>query len=269
MGGLVSSFSCPSMKVSAVLALVGVVAASPAPQLAGLKGLLESLSGDDSPGEVNGDYQQVPYETIQKLDGYEERRYPSVKWACTETTYEVQDADEEAGDSSEESNLVKMMQMMTNKKSWKKKPGNQMFMKLFRYISGVNKERQEIDMTVPVLSKMTPMEGKMKKQMCFYLTKEAQKNPPQPEDPDVKIEQNKEMVVFVKQFGGYAMMDSVWDKEASKFAEELADRADEVEFSSYLTAGYDSPMKFWNRRNEVMFIKKNDASPDVEIETNE
>ena len=26
-----------------------------------------------------------------------------------------------------------------------------------RYISGVNKERQEIEMTVPVLNKMTPM----------------------------------------------------------------------------------------------------------------
>merc|ERR1712142_824327 len=243
--GLVSSFSCPSMKVSAVLALVGVVAASPAPQLAGLKGLLESLSGDDSPGEVNGDYQQVPYETIQKLDGFEERRYPSVKWACTEATYDVEDAAEEKGNDSEEWSLVKMMQMMTNK------------------------ERQEIEMTVPVLSYMTPMEGKMKKQMCFYLTKEAQKNPPQPEDPDVKIEQNKEMVVFVKQFGGYAMKDSVWAKEANKFAEELADRADEVEFSPYLTDGYDSPMKFWNRRNEVMFIKRNDESPDVEIETNE
>ena len=72
----------------------------------------------------------------------------------------------------------------------------------FRYISGVNKERQEIGMTVPVLSKMTPMDGKMNKQMCFYLTKEAQKNPPQPEDPAVKIEVSKEMVVFVKQFGG-------------------------------------------------------------------
>ena len=57
-------------------------------------------------------------------------------------------------------------------------------------------------MTVPVLSKMTPMDGKMNKQMCFYLTKEAQKNPPQPEDPAVKIEENNEMVVFVKQFGG-------------------------------------------------------------------
>merc|ERR1711887_427400 len=200
-----------------VLAVAGVVTPHPAPQLGALKGLLESLSGDDKPGEVNGDYQQVPYETLQKLDGYAERRYPSVKWACTEATYDVEDDDEETGDDSEEMSLMKMMQ------------------------------------------------GKMKKQMCFYLTKEAQKNPPQPEDPDVKIDQNKEMVVFVKQFGGYAMKDSVWAKEALKFGEELQDRADEVDFSKYLTAGYDSPMKFWNRRNEVMFIKKTDEIPDVEI----
>merc|ERR1711887_511521 len=262
--GTVSSHTLDTMVGAAavvVLAVAGVVTPHPAPQLGALKGLLESLSGDDKPGEVNGDYQQVPYETLQKLDGYEERRYPSVKWACTEAT----DDDEETEDDSEEMSLVKMMQWMTDKKSRKKKPQNRMFMKLFRYISGVNKERQEIEMTVPVLSTMTPMEGKMKKQMCFYLTKEAQKNPPQPEDPDVKIDQNKEMVVFVKQFGGYAMKDSVWAKEALKFGEELQDRADEVDFSKYLTAGYDSPMKFWNRRNEVMFIKKADEIPDVEI----
>merc|ERR1711931_322921 len=265
--GTVSSHTHTMVGAAAVLvlAVAGAVTPHPAPQLGALKGLLESLSGDDKPGEVNGDYQQVPYETLQKLDGYEERRYPSVKWACTEATYDVEDDDEETGDDSEEMSLMKMMQWMTDKKSRKKKPQNKMFMKLFRYISGVNKERQEIEMTVPVLSTMTPMEGKMKKQMCFYLTKEAQKNPPQPEDPAVKIEENKEMVVFVKQFGGYAMKDSVWAKEALKFAEELSDRADEVEFTPYLTAGYDSPMKFWNRRNEVMFIKRNDEIPDVEI----
>merc|ERR1712037_548422 len=216
--GTVSAQTFPDpamMKAALVLSLLGCAAASPVPQLGALKGLLESLSGDESPGEVNGDYQEVPYETIQKLNGYEERRYPSVKWACTEATYDIEEENEEDEEGSEEWNLVKMMQMMTNKKSWKKKPQNQMFMKLFRYISGVNKER----------------------------------------------------VVFVKQFGGYAMKDSVWAKEALKFAEELSDRADEVEFSPYLTAGYDSPMKFWNRRNEVMFIKT-DQTLDVEIETN-
>merc|ERR1712128_86831 len=268
MGSFYSDTQGNRMKGVVALVLLGVVAGSPvpAPQLGALKTLLSSLSGDDKPGEVNGDYQQVPYETLQKLDGYEERRYPSVKWACTEATYDVDD--EEDGDGSEEWSIMRMMQMMTNKKSWKKKPENQMFMKLFRYISGVNKERQEIEMTVPVLSKMTPMDGKMKKNMCFYLTKEAQKNPPQPEDPDVKIEENKEMVVFVKQFGGYAMRDAVWAKEAAKFAEELVDRADEVEFSPYITAGYDSPMKFWNRKNEVMFLKKDEPTPDLEIESN-
>merc|ERR1719336_717007 len=74
-------------------------------------------------------------------------------------------------------------------------------MKLFRYISGVNKERQEIEMTVPVLTKMTPSDGKMTKDMCFYLTKEFQKNPPEPEDPTVRIFENKPMTLFVKQFG--------------------------------------------------------------------
>merc|ERR1711887_136674 len=146
-----------------VLAVAGVVTPHPAPQLGALKGLLESLSGDDKPGETNGDYQEVPYQTIEKLNGYEERKYPSVKWACTEATYQVEEQ-EDAGDATEEWNMIRMMQMMTNKKSWKKKPENKMFMKLFRYIAGVNKERQEIDMTVPVLSRMVPLEeGKMNK----------------------------------------------------------------------------------------------------------
>ena len=60
------------------------------------------------------------------------------------------------------------------------------------------------------------------------------------------------------------MQDATWAKEALKFSEELADRAYEVEFAPYFTAGYDSPMKFWNRRNEVMFLKKNGADADTE-----
>ena len=31
-------------------------------------------------------------------------------------------------------------------------------------------------------------------------------------------------------------------------------RADEIQDGYFYTAGYDSPMKFWNRRNEVMFL---------------
>ena len=53
--------------------------------------------------------------------------------------------------------------------------------------------------------------------MCFYITKEFQSNPPEPVDPEVKLLKSKERVVFVKQFGGYAMQDSVWMNEAEKF----------------------------------------------------
>jgi len=214
------------MRVFIVILLVGVAASNPAPQLGDLfSSFSDALSGDDEPEEVNGDYKAVPYTTIQKFEGYEEREYPSVKWACTELTY-------------------------------KRKPSKSMFMKLFRYISGVNKERKEIPMTVPVLSKRTPREdGSMTTDMCFYIDPENQKNPPQPEDPEVRIYQNKVLRVYVHQFGGYAMKDSVWVKEAEVFATKLADNND-VDMSSFYTAGYDSPMKFWNRRNEVMFVKK-------------
>ena len=58
--------------------------------------------------------------------------------------------------------------------------------------------------------------------MCFYITKEFQSNPPEPVDPEVKIVKSKERVGFVKQFGGYAMQDSVWMKEAEKFRAELS-----------------------------------------------
>ena len=110
----------------------------------------------------------------------------------------------------------------------------------------------------------------MKKEMCFYITKEFQENPPQPIDKDITIKKNEERVVFVKTFGGYAMKDSVWLTHEAAFREELADRAGEVEDGFFYTAGYDSPMKFWDRRNEVMVQKKsNEVDNDVLTNLNE
>ena len=45
----------------------------------------------------------------------------------------------------------------------------------------------------------------MWKEMCFYIPKKFQNNPPKPIDKDVTIKKSKERVVFVKKFGGYAM----------------------------------------------------------------
>ena len=72
-----------------------------------------------------------------------------------------------------------------------------------RYISGVNVQYEEIEMTVPVLTQMKLLKNNMiNKQMCFYLNKKHQENPPTPIDKDVKIEKNEEMTVYVHTFGG-------------------------------------------------------------------
>merc|ERR1719233_67183 len=80
--------------MKSLLIILFVGAASAAPQFSQFKDLLKGLTGEDEPGEVNGDYEQVPYTVIEKFDDYEERIYPSVNWACTEMTYENSDEDE-------------------------------------------------------------------------------------------------------------------------------------------------------------------------------
>merc|ERR1711974_315127 len=128
--------------------------ASAKPQFEALTNVVSTLAGD---------YEQAPYTTLKDFDGYEMRQYQSVNWVCTEATYKMD-----------------------------KEP--EMFMKLFRYISGVNKEQKEVEMTVPVLSRIKLLVGRIvNKQMCFYLNEKHQANPPTPPDPAVKIVQNKEV----------------------------------------------------------------------------
>ena len=52
-----------------------------------------------------------------------------------------------------------------------------MFNKLFVYIDSHNSEAQKIEMTVPIITKMS--------HLCFYIPKEFQENPPTPKNPEV------------------------------------------------------------------------------------
>merc|ERR1712243_526654 len=124
-----------TMMFSGCLLLAVSVSALPQPQLEELKNTLTSVFGGGSD------------------DDYEMRKYPSVNWACTKLTYQMED--------QEESGFRSLFA--------KRRPENKMFMKLFGYITGAN-------------------------------TKDA---------------------------------------------------GVEVDSSMFYTAGYDSPMKFWDRRNEV------------------
>ena len=83
-------------------------------------------------------------------------------------------------------------------------------------------EQEKVDMTIPVLTRMKMLENRMvNKEMCFYLNKAHQANPPSPTNPEVKIVRNQELTVFVHTFGGYANKDSVNLKEGRRFAEVL------------------------------------------------
>merc|ERR1711974_516284 len=119
--------------------------ASAKPQFEALTNVVSTLAGD---------YEQAPYTTLKDFDGYEMRQYQSVNWVCTEATYEMD-----------------------------KEP--EMFMKLFRYISGVNKEQKEVEMTVPVLSRIKLLVGRIvNKQMCFYSTRSTRPTPQPPSRED-------------------------------------------------------------------------------------
>ena len=66
------------------------------------------------------------------------RLYPSVKWACTELTYEREEGEVEGeGVSVEEdetaATLKALQEYSNSKRDRKNKPQYKMFMKLFRY----------------------------------------------------------------------------------------------------------------------------------------
>ena len=157
------------------------------------------LVGDEEPGEVNGAYEELPYTTVKRFQDYEERIYDGVSMVCANMTHQTLTEEEEYSGIW---NLVNMVKKMTNGEG-KKEPSNKMFMKLFRYISGVNVDYQEIEMTVPVLTTLEKMENlTMFQKMCFYIPSEFQDSPPQPLELGVTIEQLQKMTVYVHQFGG-------------------------------------------------------------------
>jgi len=247
------------MKAFVFLTVLTVACA--APQFDGIKNFFKSFSSEKK-SEDDG-LEHVPYKTLNKtIDGdlaFEIREYPSVEWVCTDKTYKMDLTEtDELNDSESEFGVLSAVMKMMSGSSWKKRPSSGMFMRLFRYISGVNVEREEIEMTSPVLSKLNPNQetGEMKNRMCFYLDSAAQANPPTPEEETVYLMTSEPLKVAVYEFGGYAMQDSVWLKRSAEFAAALGDRANSVVTDSFYTAGYDSPMKFWNRRNEVMFELK-------------
>jgi len=205
----------------------------------------DSKVADAVPETERGGYECAPYTILETTPKYQVRNYPARKWATV--VHE-----------KHESQINNDMSMSDDQ------PQNRSFRKLFSYITGANETGAKISMTVPVSTKVTAehMEDKvvMKEEMGFYVPSEFQDSAPPPKaDQDVKVILRPEMIAYVREFSGYAK-DKDWQEQKEQLRKDLEGRDDfgDINFDMYYRQGFDSPFKFWGRKNEVFFVKKSE-----------
>merc|ERR1711962_1066088 len=206
--------------------------------------LLVALScvATDSPCKF-GKYNCPGYELLKKTDTFEIRKYRSYKYA-------------QVGGEEE------------TKMFW---ADNKNFMKLFFYINGHNEKGVKIPMTVPVMCPIMKYEDGSYIQdfkMMFWLPEESQcdgcaPKPLKASNPKDQIELVKwdERIAYVRRYSWYATQDKVRFHEA-KLKKDLdaAGIKEELDYDPMMvySASYNHPFDVFNRRNEVMFMQKQD-----------
>ncbi|XP_041951078.1 heme-binding protein 2-like [Alosa sapidissima] len=163
-----------------------------------------------------------------KGEDYEVRTYEATRWVSTTLTGMEADAAMNVG-----------------------------FRRLFKYIQGENEKKVKVEMTAPVTCRVEPGAGPACESsftVSFFIPQEHQADPPTPSSPDVVIENRPEFTAFVRTYGGFSR-EEMARAEHLKLIESL--RRDGVQFREdpYYRAGYDSPFKLTNRRNEVWLLQ--------------
>ncbi len=121
---------------------------------------------------------------------------------------------------------------------------------LFKYISGENKNKESISMTVPVMQKST---GANKWNVSFVVPKKFNlQNVPQPDNQSVKIINNPNLKVVVITFSGLFSDSNIKENEA-KIRNYIKEKGLKIEEPA-IYAGYNAPWILWFlKRNEVLF----------------
>jgi len=129
------------------------------------------------------------------------------------------------------------------------------FWTLYNYISGKNANKEKIEMSAPVLTKMNSnvafTENDTVGTMSFYLGHKYESEvAPQPEDSNAFLSTLESKTYAVISYGGYSnqnyqeehlrILGSYLEKSKLKYVKEY-----------YFIAGYDSPFRFIGRHNEV------------------
>jgi len=201
--------------------------------------------------------EDLDYMVLEKTTEYELRRYGEERWACT-TMDDVNPSMDPMNGWQKKYNNNPYKAMSERKNKSKDRPSNNMFMRMFKYIQGVNKDFKEIDMTIPVPTTHIPTSNGMEnQQMCFWLGSQYRdEEPPQPvPGQNVVIKKQKGFEVYVREFGGWALSDNDYRVEYEKLAEDLNEVAESFDTSRWFHASYNSPFDQGPRRNEVWVPK--------------
>jgi len=201
--------------------------------------------------------EDLDYMVLEKTTEFELRRYGEERWACTEEEDITPDLDPMNGWQEKYDNNP-YEAMAERKYKSDDRPSNKMFMRMFRYIQGVNSEYKEIKMTIPVPTTHIPTSDKMEKQqMCFWLgSKYRNEEPPLPvPGQKVDIRKEKGFNVYVREFPGWAMSDSDYRKEYVKLVKDLEEVGESFDPEMWFHASYNSPFDQGPRRNEVWVPK--------------
>ncbi|XP_064077489.1 heme-binding protein 1-like [Macrobrachium nipponense] len=173
-----------------------------------------------------GPQEEIRYTVVRHGTGYEERLYPSKNWVCTE----------QKGGYSNEDQV-------------------QVFLRLFGYLGGENSQNRHLKMGIPAsIEYKITAEGKAFT-ACFFLEEKDQSNYPTPTNGEVTVISRPAMTVFTRKFGGYATTETTWLEEADSLRAVLKEAGEETRSDIMYWNAYNSPVKFWNRRNEVWLLK--------------
>jgi hypothetical protein len=123
------------------------------------------------------------------------------------------------------------------------------FRSLFKYISGENKNRESISMTIPVMQKSL---GNNKWNVSFVVPKKFDlKNVPQPDNANIQIKNNSDLKVIAITFSGLFSDGNIEENE-TKLRNYIKEKGIKIEEPA-IYAGYNAPWTPWFlKRNEVM-----------------
>ena len=124
------------------------------------------------------------------------------------------------------------------------------FRSLFQYISGENKNKESISMTIPVMQKSS---GNNKWNISFVVPKKFDlKNVPQPDNINIQIKNSLNLKVIAITFSGLFSDGNIEENE-TKLRNYIKERGIQIEEPA-IFAVYNAPWIPWFlKRNEVMF----------------